>query len=55
MTRGRPDLGRSALGDHRTVLEHGDALGHAHDDLHVVLDEENGEALLVAHATHEGR
>ena len=49
----RPDLGARALGDLRAVLEHGDALGHAHDDLHVVLDQEHRHVPLVADAVDE--
>ena len=34
---------RPALGDLRAVVEHGDVLGDAHHDLHVVLDQEHGQ------------
>ena len=51
----RLDLGRRALGDLLAVLEHGEALGDAHHDLHVVLDQQHGQPLLVAHATDERR
>src|SRR5438093_1353365 len=34
------DLGRRTFGDAHTVVEHGDAVGDAHHDLHVVLDQE---------------
>ena len=39
-----PDLIRGPFGDLLAVVEHGNALADAHDDLHVVLDEQNGEA-----------
>ena len=42
------DLLRGALGDGLAVVEHVDALADAHDDLHVVLDEQDGEPELVA-------
>ena len=35
---------RSAFGDFLSVVEHSNALADAHDDLHVVLNEKNGEA-----------
>ena len=41
------DLLRRALRDLLAVVEHRDAVGDAHDDLHVVLDEEHGQALLL--------
>ena len=44
---------RVALGDLLAVVEHRDLLGDAHHDLHVVLDEQDGEAPLVAQALHE--
>ena len=44
---------RRALGDLLAVVEHGDLLGDAHDDLHVVLDEQDREVLLVAQLAHE--
>ena len=44
MTRGLlPHLLRRALGDLLAVVEHGDLLRDAHDDLHVVLDEQDRE------------
>ena len=56
MTRGfaRTSCGL-ALGDLLAVVEHGDALGDAHDDLHVVLDEQDREAALLAQLAHERR
>ena len=51
----RLDLRRRALRDLLAVLEHRDALGDAHDDLHVVLDEQHGDALLVAQAVRRTR
>src|SRR3954454_23637205 len=44
---------RQTLGDLLAVIEHGDALRHAHHDLHVVLDQEDGEPTLVAELLHE--
>ena len=32
------------LGDLLAVVEHGHAVGHLHDDAHVVLDQEDGQA-----------
>ena len=52
---GRAHLGGRALGDLLAVVEHGDVLGDPHDELHVVLDEEDREAALVAQAAHELR
>src|SRR5688572_12132710 len=49
------DLRRLALGDLLAVVEHRDLLGHSHDHLHVVLDEEDGDLLLVAQPPHELR
>ena len=49
------DLGRRALGDALAVVEHRDALGDAHDDAHLVLDEQDGHAALVAQAADERR
>ena len=49
----RPDLVRLALGDLLAVVEHPDVLGHAHDDLHVVLDQEDRQVLLLAELVHE--
>ena len=47
------DLGRRALGDLGAVLQHGDPLGDAHHHLHVVLDQQDGDAPLVADPVHE--
>ena len=38
------EIRRRALGDLHAVVEHGDALADAHDDLHVVLDEQHRDA-----------
>ena len=47
MTRGfATDLLRRALGDLLAVVEDGDAVADAHDHLHVVLDEQDGQAQL---------
>ena len=40
------DLARLALGDLLAVVEDDDAVADAHDDLHVVLDQEHGDAAL---------
>ena len=48
-------LGGLALGDLLAVVEHGDVLGDAHDDLHVVLDQHDRDAALVAQLVHELR
>jgi len=42
------DLLRLAVSDRLAVIEHVDLLAHAHDDLHVVLDEHDGEIERVA-------
>src|SRR4051812_1039711 len=47
------DLCRLPLRDLLAVVEHGDALGNAHHDLHVVLDQQDREAALVARALNE--
>src|SRR4051794_7151948 len=44
---------RQPLGDLLAVVEHGDPLGHAHHDLHVVLDQKDRESALVAELLHE--
>src|SRR6478672_5664286 len=41
----RLHLGRGAFGDLLAVVEHGDAVAQAHDELHVVLDQEDGAAV----------
>src|SRR5690349_4404800 len=38
------DLGRRAVGDLATELQHHDPVGDAHDQPHVVLDEQHGDA-----------
>jgi hypothetical protein len=48
-----PHLLRRSLGDLGPVVEHRDPLGHAHHDAHVVLDQEDREAALVAQLLHE--
>src|SRR5277367_329933 len=47
------DRGRRAFGDFHAVVEHGDAFAHAHDHAHRMLDEEDGELELFAHARDE--
>ena len=37
------DLGRRALHDHAAVVHHRDPLGHAQRDVHVVLDQDQGD------------
>ena len=54
MTRGiRPDLSRRALGDDLAVVEDRDPVADAHDDAHVVLDEQDGQAQLGAELADE--
>src|SRR5918994_681884 len=48
-------LHRLALGDLLAVVEHRDLLGDAHHHLHVVLDEEDRDPLVVAQLAHELR
>ena len=43
------DLGRRALRDHLAEVEHDDPLRHRHHELHVVLDQQHGDAQLGAH------
>ena len=47
------DLLGQPFGDLLAVVEHGDVLGDAHDDAHVVLDEQNGDAQLIAQPANE--
>ena len=47
------DLGGRALGDLLAVVEHRDALGDAHDDLHVVLDQQDRHRPLLAEPGEE--
>ena len=47
------DLGGRSLCDDLAVVQHRDALADAHHDPHVVLDEEDGQAELVAQAADE--
>ena len=46
---------RRALGDLLAVVEHGDAVGDAHDDAHVVLDQQHRQPALVAQPADERR
>src|SRR3954451_16013695 len=46
---------RQTLGDLLAVIEDRDALGYAHHDLHVVLDEEARDPALVAELLHARR
>jgi hypothetical protein len=39
-------LGRTSFGDLHPVVQHGDMVGEPHDDLHIVLDEEDGQPQL---------
>src|SRR5690606_8910459 len=48
------DLRRRSLGDLAAEVEHRHLVANAHDRVHVVLDEENGNAALVAQAPHKG-
>ena len=48
----RTSCGR-ALGDLLAVVEHRDVVGDVHDDLHVVLDEQDRDAALGAQRLHE--
>ena len=45
-------VGRSALGDLASEVEHDDLVGDAHHQLHVVLDEQHGQAELIAKAAN---
>ena len=45
-------LVRLAVGDHPALGHHDHAVGVVHDHLHVVLDEEEGDAVLGAQALH---
>jgi hypothetical protein len=49
------DLLRLALRDLLAVVEDRHAVGDAHHDLHVVLDQEDGHVLLLTELGHEGR
>src|SRR5690625_673811 len=48
-------LGRAALTDLAAVVQHGDVIGDLHDQAHVVLDEQHGDALVadVPHHFHQ--
>src|SRR5579862_436470 len=47
------DFRGRALGQYLAVMEHGDAVGELHDDLHVVLDDEDRQVLGdAAHQRH---
>ena len=52
-SRVRPDLGRGALGDDLAVVEDRDPVADAHDDAHVVLDEQDGQPELGPEAADE--
>src|SRR5262249_20799231 len=39
-------LGRRAFGELLAVIEHDDAIGQAHDRLHQMLDDQNGDAAI---------
>jgi hypothetical protein len=49
------DLLRGSLRDLLAVVEHRHAVGDAHDDAHVMLDEQHGEPLLLAQPADERR
>src|SRR3954451_3505746 len=49
------DLHRLALRDLLAVVEDRDLLGDAHDDLHVVLDQQDRQLPVVAQLVHEAR
>ena len=51
--RVRGDLRGQALGDLLAVVHHVDVLGNVHDHLHVVLDQQDGDAELVADAPEQ--
>ena len=53
--RVRAHFRRRAFGDLHAVIEHGDALADAHDDLHVVLDQQHGDLKLVLDEADEPR
>jgi hypothetical protein len=53
--RVRADVLRQALGDLLAVVEHRHALRDAHHDLHVVLDQEDRQVLLVSQAPDQRR
>ena len=50
-----PHLVGGAFGDAFTVVQHGDAVADAHDDPHVVLDEQNGDPKVVAQPRNQRR
>src|ERR1700722_15154696 len=47
------DRSRRPFGDFHAVIEHGDAFAHTHYNAHRMLDEEDGELELFAHARDE--
>src|SRR5215475_12132324 len=47
------DLDGRPLGELASMLEHGHPIGYSHDQLHVVLDEQNGEPIVVAEASDQ--
>ena len=47
------DLRRRPFGDLEPVVEHGHLVGDAHDDFHVVLDEEDGQVEIATQAVDE--
>ena len=47
------NLVRGAVGDHAAEIEHHDLVGEAHHQAHVMLDQEHGDAQLVADRADE--
>src|SRR5262245_41418270 len=49
------DLGRAALGDLPPEVEHDHAIGHLHDQAHVVLDQQHRGAAVIPDLAHQAR
>src|SRR4051794_26825023 len=49
-----PYLGRRARGEGASLVEHVDAVAHLHDQRHVVVDQQDARAMVVAHAADDG-
>src|ERR1700722_16859389 len=50
-----PHLVRRPVGDFKTKLQRHDFVGHAHHQIHVMLDQQDAEIELLAHPPHEHR